>query len=111
MHYLGLLEAGDPGYEIYKRQCTGPGAMISFEVDDGEEGAFRFLNSLELVRLAVSLGSTESLAEHPGTMTHAGVDPKGKLRLGITPSLVRLSVGVEHPDDLILDLSHALKAV
>ena len=70
-----------------------------------------FLNNLELVRLAVSLGSTESLAEHPGTMTHAGVDPAAKIRLGITPSLVRLSVGVEHPDDLIADLSHALTAV
>jgi methionine-gamma-lyase len=85
--------------------------MISFEVDDGEAGAFRFLNHLELVHLAVSLGSTESLAEHPGTMTHAGVDPEEKLRVGITPSLVRLSVGVEHPDDLILDLGHALEAV
>ena len=111
VHYLGLLDAGDPGYDIYKRQCTGPGAMISFEVDDGEAGAFRFLNHLELVRLAVSLGSTESLAEHPGTMTHSSVDPEGKLRLGITPSLVRLSVGVEHPADLVVDLGHALDAV
>ncbi len=111
VHYLGLLDAGDPGYEIYKRQCTGPGAMIAFEVDDGEAGAFRFLNHLEIVRLAVSLGSTESLAEHPGTMTHAGVDAETKQRLGITPSLIRLSVGVEHPEDLILDLGHALAAV
>ncbi len=111
VHYLGLLEPGQPGFEIYKRQCTGPGAMMSFEVDGGEEGAFRFLNNLQLIRLAVSLGSTESLAEHPGTMTHSGVDAEAKLRLGITPSLVRLSVGVEHPDDLILDLSRALAAV
>lgn len=111
VHYLGLLDVGDPGYELYKRQCLAPGAMISFEVDDQEAGAFRFLNGLQLVHLAVSLGSTESLAEHPGTMTHAGVDPDEKLRLGITPSLVRLSVGVEHPDDLILDLGNALEAV
>jgi methionine-gamma-lyase len=111
IHYLGLLEPGDPGYELYKRQCTGPGAMISFEVDGGEEGAFRFLNNLELVRLAVSLGSTESLAEHPATMTHAGVDPQQKLALGITPALVRLSVGVEHPEDLVLDLGRALESI
>ena len=111
VQYLGLLEAGDPGYELYKRQCAGPGAMIAFEIDGGEAEAFRFLNHLELVKLAVSLGSTESLAEHPGTMTHSGVDAAEKLAMGITPALVRLSVGVEHPDDLILDLGHALAAV
>ena len=85
--------------------------MIAFEIDGGEAEAFRFLNHLELVKLAVSLGSTESLAEHPGTMTHSGVDAAEKLAMGITPALVRLSVGVEHPDDLILDLGHALAAV
>jgi len=111
VHYLGLLEPGHRGYELYKRQCVAPGAMIAVEIEDGEAGAFRFLNHLELVRLAVSLGSTESLAEHPATMTHASVDPDEKMRLGITPGLVRVSVGVEHPDDLILDLGQALAAV
>jgi len=109
--YLGLLNSDDPQHEIYKRQCLGPGAMISFEIDGGEAESFRFLNSLELVHLAVSLGSTESLVEHPATMTHAGVDPAEKARLGVGPALVRLSVGVERADDLILDLGQALDAV
>ena len=74
----------------------------------GEEGAFSVLNHLKLVKLAVSLGSTESLAQHPDTMTHAGVELAHKRALGITPGMIRLSVGVEHPDDLIWDLEQAL---
>ncbi len=108
VRYLGFLDSGHPQYELFKRQCRGAGAMISFEVEDGEAGAFRFLNALSLVSLAVSLGGTESLAEHPFTMTHAGVDIDHKLANGVTPGLVRLSVGVEHPDDLIADLANAL---
>ncbi|NIA25362.1 MAG: cystathionine gamma-synthase family protein [Gammaproteobacteria bacterium] len=109
--YLGYLEPGDPQYDIFVKQCLGAGAMISFEVQDGEKGAFRFLNALKLIHLAVSLGSNESLAEHPGSMTHAGVPDTDKKRYGITEGLVRISVGVEHPDDLVLDLSQALAAV
>ncbi len=107
--YLGLLDAGDPAYETYKSQCEGPGAMISFWIDGGEAEAFAFLDALQLIRLAVSLGSTESLAEHPATMTHAGCDPDEKARLGVNDALIRLSVGVENVDDLILDLSTALE--
>ena len=84
--------------------------MLSFHVKGGEAEAFRVLNALKLVKLAVSLGSTESLAEHPASMTHAGVDPEERSKLGITDSLVRLSVGVEHPADLIADLGRALEA-
>ena len=108
VHYLGHLEADDPQHELFKRQCLGPGAMISFEVDGGEKGAFRFLDELQLVKLAVSLGGTESLAEHPCTMTHAGATDEEKERIGITDGLIRLSVGVEHPDDIVLDLGRAL---
>lgn len=111
VRYLDLLGPGDAQYDLYRRQCLGPGAMVSFEVEGGEAGAFRFLNALRLVKLAVSLGGTESLAEHPATMTHAGVDPEEKERTGVTAGLVRLSVGVEHPDDLIADLTQALEAV
>jgi methionine-gamma-lyase len=108
--YLGLIE--DPGQqEVFESQCLDAGAMLSFEVKGGEVGAFRFLNALKLVKLAVSLGSTESLAEHPASMTHAGVDPVERIKLGITASLVRLSVGIEHPDDLIGDLEQALAKV
>ena len=109
--YLGLLTPQDDGYRIYKEQCEGPGAMISMWVDGGEEEAFRFLDSLQLAQLAVSLGSTESLVQHPASMTHAGVDPDDKVRLDVTDSLVRLSVGVENPDDIIADLANALKSI
>lgn len=109
VHYLGHLKEGDPQFEIYEKQCLGPGAVISFEIHGGEASAFRFLNALQHVKLAVSLGGTESLAEHPGAMTHSDVPPEEQLKMGITPSLVRLSVGIEHPDDIIADLEQALE--
>jgi methionine-gamma-lyase len=111
VHYLGHLEADHPMYETYRRQCAAPGSLIAFEVDGGEAGAFRFLNALALVKLAVSLGGTESLAEHPYTMTHADVAPEVKERLGVTPGLVRFSVGVEHYEDIVADVERALEAV
>lgn len=112
LHYLGLLTAADgEAYKTYQRQCTSPGAMVSFEVKGGEHEAFVFLNHLKLVKLAVSLGSTESLAQHPASMTHAGVAPEDKLAFGITDNLVRLSVGVENVEDLWWDLEQALAAV
>jgi methionine-gamma-lyase len=107
--YLGLLKPGDEGYAVYLEQCEGPGAMISIWVDGGETEAFRFLDSLQLAHLAVSLGSTETLVQHPASMTHAGVDADDKIRLDVTDSLVRLSVGVEDPDDIIADLANALE--
>jgi methionine-gamma-lyase len=110
VHYLGFLDTPEQ-QAIYDRQCLSAGAMLAFDVQGGEAEAFRFLNALKLVKLAVSLGSTESLAEHPATMTHVGVDPVEREKLGITGGLVRLSVGVEHPDDLIADLEQALEAV
>jgi methionine-gamma-lyase len=110
VHYLGLLDTPEQ-QAIFKAQCLGAGAMLAFDIQGGEKEAFRFLNALKLVKLAVSLGSTESLAEHPATMTHVGVDPVERRRLGITGGLVRLSVGVEHPEDLIWDLEQALAAV
>lgn len=85
--------------------------MVSFEIKGGEHEAFAFLNHLKLVKLAVSLGSTESLAQHPATMTHAGVDPEEKAAFGITESLLRLSVGVENAEDLWWDLEQALEKV
>ncbi|MDJ0792519.1 MAG: cystathionine gamma-synthase family protein [Acidimicrobiia bacterium] len=109
--YLGFIEEGDPAMATYRSQCLGPGSMISFWIDTDLEGAFRFLDSLQLIHLAVSLGSTESLIEHPATMTHAGVDPEERAMLGITDQLVRLSVGVENPDDLIVDLASALDKI
>lgn len=109
--YLGHLQEGSHQKAILDRQCASAGSMISFEVVGGEAEAFRFLDNLKLVRLAVSLGGTESLAEHPGTMTHCDVDPAERDVLGITEALVRLSVGVEDADDLIADIGQALDAV
>jgi len=110
VHYLGFLDTPEQR-AIFDNQCFSAGAMLSFDVQGGEPEAFRFLNALKLVKLAVSLGSTESLAEHPATMTHVGVDPVEREKLGITGGLVRLSVGVEHPEDLIWDLGQALEAM
>ncbi len=109
--YLGLLKEGDPGYDIYKEQADGPGAMITFWIDGDEDETFRFIDSLSLIHLAVSLGSTETLVEHPATMTHAGLDPDEKKKLRVNGALVRLSIGVENPDDLIHDISTALDSV
>lgn len=108
VYYPGLLREGEPQFEIYRRQCLGPGSMISFDVKGGEAEAFGVLNRLKLVKLAVSLGGTESLAEHPKTMTHAGVDEALKNSLGISDQMIRLSVGVEDLEDIWWDLSQAL---
>jgi len=109
--YLGLLKEGDPQYTIYKKQCLSPGAMISFIVKGDEKASFRFLDSLQMVKLAVSLGGTESLAEHPAAMTHSGVAPDKRKEFGITDNLVRLSVGVEAAEDIIWDLDQALSQI
>jgi len=109
--YLGLLASGDPEYAIYQKQHTGPGSLISFYIRGGEAEAFAFLDHLRIFRLAVSLGSTESLAQHPAAMTHSGLTPEDKLLGGITDDLVRLSIGIEHADDLIWDLAQALAEV
>ncbi|HEX6287472.1 MAG TPA: aminotransferase class I/II-fold pyridoxal phosphate-dependent enzyme [Acidimicrobiia bacterium] len=109
--HLSLLQPGEPGYEIYKRQCLGPGAMISFEILGGEAECFRFLDAMEVIRLATSLGGTESLACHPWTMSPPTVPDAEKHSIGVTPGLIRLSVGIEDVADLIGDLDHALSQV
>ncbi|MBW8888049.1 MAG: cystathionine gamma-synthase family protein [Fibrobacteres bacterium] len=124
VYYLGLLTAEDgQQYRIYKQQHNSPGAMMAFDVKRpdaahgasdpaaDEAAAFRFLNRLKLIKLAVSLGSTESLAEHPATMTHIGVEEHHRAEMNITNKLIRLSVGVEDPQDLIWDIGQALEAV
>lgn len=111
VNYLGLIEEHSTAYNLYKRQYKGSGAMLSFQLTGGENEAFAFLNHLRLIKLAVSLGSTESLAEHPKTMTHAGVDEKHLQEMEITDSLIRLSVGVEHVEDIIWDIEQALEMV
>jgi methionine-gamma-lyase len=109
VHYLGHLAEDAPMFGVYRSQCLAPGSIVSFEVKGGQAAAFRFLNSLQIVKLAVSLGGTESLAEHPSTMTHADVSPADQARMGIGPGMVRLSVGIEHYEDLIADVKQALE--
>ena len=111
VYYLGHLKEGDPQWTLYRKQCTAPGSVVSFEVVGGEAEAFRLLNSLKLIKLAVSLGGTESLAEHPATMTHADVSAEEQRAMGITPAMVRLSVGIEHPEDQIADLEQAFRSI
>ena len=106
-----LTEQDGEQYKIKQRQCHTNGGMISFDVRGTEKEAFKFLNSLKLIKLAVSLGSTESLAEHPATMTHIDVDFALKQKLSITEKMVRLSVGVENHEDIIYDISQALEVV
>ena len=110
VRFLDFLEPG-PQRDLYERQCDGPGSTFSFDVTGGKEAAFRMLNTLKLIKLAVSLGGTESLMCHPGSTTHSGVPKDLQARLGFTPGLIRFSVGIEHPDDLIVDLEQALRVV
>jgi methionine-gamma-lyase len=108
LHYLGLLAEGSAEKALYDRQCTGAGSTFSFDIKGGEKEAFAFLNALKIFKLAVSLGGTESLASHPAAMTHSGVPLEVRDRIGVLDTTIRLSVGIEHPDDLIADLTQAL---
>ncbi len=109
--YLGHLGPETPEGRLYQRQCKNPGSTFSIRLKGGEAEAFRFLDALKIIKLAVSLGGTESLASHPATMTHADVSAEDKKAHGIGPNLVRLSIGIENADDLIADLTQALEAV
>ncbi len=108
IYYLGELDNNPQQKAIFNKQCKGTGAMVSFDVKGGEKEAFKFLNKLKLIKLAVSLGSTESLAEHPASMTHAGVDVEEREAHQVTDKLVRISVGVENAEDIINDIKQAL---
>jgi methionine-gamma-lyase len=110
VHYLGFLEPGSAAHAVYVQQCTGAGSTFSFDIKGGQKEAFAFLNALQVFRLAVSLGGTESLASHPATMTHSGVPAEVRARIGVLDTTIRLSVGIEHPDDLVADLTQALAA-
>jgi cystathionine gamma-synthase len=108
VYFPGL--ADHPGHEIAKRQQTGFGAMMSFEIKGGVEAVKVLFDKLELFTLAQSLGGVESLISHPSTMTHAGMEIEAQIVAGITQSLVRISVGIEDVEDIISDLEQALHA-
>jgi len=106
--YPGL--PSHPGHEVQKRQASGFGGMLTFDVG-GYEAAKRVLDRVRLFSLAESLGGVESLISHPATMTHASVPEAARTELGITPGLIRVSVGIEDGDDLIADLAQALDGI
>jgi methionine-gamma-lyase len=111
IYYLGYLQDNPQQQAIYEKQCTAAGSMISFDIKGDEKEAFTFLNNLKLIKLAVSLGGTESLAEHPASMTHSDIAPADRAEMGIGEGMIRISVGVEHPDDIISDIAQALDKV
>ena len=112
VRYLGNIEEWAPEQAaIFKQEYSSNGSMIALYIKGGQEESFKVLDHLQVIKLGVSLGSTESLAEHPATMTHSKVDEEHKEALGISPSLIRLSIGVESPEDLIADLSQALDLI
>jgi cystathionine gamma-synthase len=108
LYYPGL--ATHPGHSVAASQQAGFGAMVSFELEGGIDSVERFVNALQCFTLAESLGGVESLVAHPATMTHASMDQEARTHAGIDDSLLRLSVGIEHADDLVADLTVGLNA-
>jgi methionine-gamma-lyase len=108
VHYLAHHDEASLAGRLFARQCLGAGSTFSFDVVGGQAAASRFLNSLQIFKLAVSLGGTESLASLPATMTHSGVPVEIRQRIGVLDSTIRLSIGIEHPSDLIADIAQAL---
>ena len=111
VHYLSLIDKNSNEYKVYKKQYSSSGGMISIDIKGGEKEAFTFLDNLKLIKLAVSLGGTESLACHPFSMTHCDVSVETKHKIGMGESLVRLSIGIEDSNDLIEDIKNSLDKV
>jgi methionine-gamma-lyase len=111
VNYLGFLSEADARFAVFKRQCESAGSTFGFTVKGGEAEAFRLLDALQVIKLAVSLGGTETLISHPASTTHSGVSKPTRERLGISDGLIRISVGIENAGDLIADLGAALDAV
>lgn len=111
VNYLGHLKSGDPRAEVFQRQCQSAGSTFAFSIRGGEAEAFRMLDALQVMKLAVSLGGTETLISHPASTTHSGVPKETRDRMGVTDALIRISVGIENADDLIADLEQALAKI
>ncbi len=109
-----VLFCGRPDYPqaaLAKRQMSGPGTLVTFEVEGGKAGAFRFLNALKLIRISNNLGDAKSLITHPATTTHQRLKPEARAELGISDGMLRLSVGLESYVDLVADIDRALGAI
>jgi len=109
--YPGSPDNGPSQMALWREQCTGTGSVLSFRIPGGEAEAFRVLDAIRHIKMAVSLGGIESLIEHPSSMTHSDMTAEEKRRTGITENLIRLSVGLEDPEDLIEDLRQALETL
>jgi methionine-gamma-lyase len=107
VHYPPLLPADHPTRILMERQSSSAGSTFSFVVKGQQAEAFAFLNRLQVFKLAVSLGGTESLICHPTTTVHSGLTEEARREIGITPTLIRMSIGIEHPDDLVADITQA----
>jgi O-succinylhomoserine sulfhydrylase len=107
--YPGLVSHAQA--ELAARQLGAGGTMLSFDIKGGKDAAFRFMNALEIIKISNNLGDAKTIATHPYTTTHQRLPEEQKVQLGITPGLIRLSVGLEDPDDLIADLMQGLAAV
>jgi methionine-gamma-lyase len=109
VHYPPLLSDNHPTRALMEKQSKSAGSTFSFDIKGGEAEAFAFLNKLQVFKLAVSLGGTESLICHPATTVHSGLPENDRREIGMTSALIRLSIGIEHPDDLIADISQAFQ--
>jgi O-succinylhomoserine sulfhydrylase len=92
-------------------QMGAGGTVVSFDVKGGQEAAFKVLNALEIIKISNNLGDAKSIVTHPATTTHQRLQPDQRAALGITPGLVRLSLGLEDPDDILADLTQALSVI
>jgi methionine-gamma-lyase len=108
VHDLAHHDEASAAGRLFAKQCTGAGSTFSFDIAGGQAAAFRFLNALQIFKLAVSLGGTESLASLPASTTHSGVPADIREKIGVLDSTIRLSIGIEHPSDLIADIAQAL---
>jgi cystathionine gamma-synthase/methionine-gamma-lyase len=111
VNYAGFLPEGSAAHAVFQRQCRGAGSTFAFDIKGGEAEAFRMLDALRVLRLAVSLGGTETLICHSASTTHFSVPQSRREAAGVTDSTIRLSVGIEHEDDIINDLAQALERV
>jgi cystathionine gamma-synthase/methionine-gamma-lyase len=111
VNYAGFLPEGSPAHAVFKRQCRGAGSTFAFDIKGGEAEAFRMLDALKVLRLAVSLGGTETLICHSASTTHFSVPKERREAAGVSDATIRLSVGIEHEDDIIGDLAQALETV
>ena len=108
VYYPGRTD--HPQHDIAKKQMSAGGPLVAFEIDGGKDAAFRFMNALEIFKITNNLGDAKSLVTHPATTTHQRLGPEGRAAIGITDGSLRLSIGLEDPDDLLTDIDRALSA-